>query len=114
MAIEHAASGQVVDLLPAATLPVQAQSTAICKTRDLEVMRLVIPAGRSVPLHHVRGDLTVQCLQGAVTLAVGEEARRLSAGQFLWLSGGVPYSIQGVQDAMLLVTVAMPAADKYA
>jgi quercetin dioxygenase-like cupin family protein len=113
MAIEHAASGQVVNILQAAEQPAQARSTAVCKTRDLEVMLMVLPAGRSLPPHHVRGDITVQCLEGEVELLADGEPRLLGPGQFLWLAGGVQYGIKALLDSSLLVTMAMPAADKY-
>lgn len=113
MAIEHAASGQVVNLRHPAGQPAQARSTAVCKTRDLEVMLMVLPAGRSLPPHHVRGDITVQCLEGEVEMHAGAEPRQLGAGQMLWLAGGVQYAIKALRDSTLLVTMAMPAADKY-
>jgi quercetin dioxygenase-like cupin family protein len=113
MAIEHAASGQVVNIQHPAGQLAQTRSTALCKTRDLEVMHLVIPAGRNVPPHHVRGDITVQCLGGEVEMLAGDEPRQLGAGQMLWLAGGVRYAFKALRDSSLLVTMAMPAADKY-
>lgn len=113
MAIEHAASGQVVNIRHPAGQLAQARSAALCKTRDLEVMLLVIPAGRSLPPHHVRGDITVQCLDGEVEMLAGGQPRQLGAGQLLWLGGGVQYAIKALRDSSLLVTIAMPAADKY-
>lgn len=107
MAIPHAESGQLIDLNAPADAPARALSHALFKTRDLEVMRLAIPAGRSVPPHHVSGDLTMQCLQGEVELIAAGQPRRLQAGHLLWLTGGVEYAITGMEDASLLVTVAL-------
>lgn len=108
MAIEHASSGQLVDIHPLGGLLAQAQSFAVCKTIDLEVMRLVIPAQKCVPTHHVRGDQTMQCLEGEVELTVGGQATMMRAGQLLWIAGGVAYSIRALQDASILVTIALP------
>ncbi|MDB5890408.1 MAG: Cupin 2, conserved barrel [Polaromonas sp.] len=107
MAIAHAASGQLIDITPLGDRLAQAQSHALCKTDDLEVMRLVIPAQRTVPPHHVDGDLTLQCLEGEVELTTDGRTCQVAAGQMLWLAGGVEYSITARQDASLLVTIAL-------
>jgi quercetin dioxygenase-like cupin family protein len=107
MAIPHAASGQLIDLRQRAGDLAQAQSHALCKTNDLEVMRLVIPAHKTVPPHHVDGDLTMQCLEGVIDLVADGQPRRMAAGHMLWLAGGVEYSITAIEDALLLVTIAL-------
>lgn len=107
MAIEHASSGQVVDIHPLGGQLAQAQSFALCKTGDLEVMRLVIPAHKCVPTHHVSGDQTMQCLEGQVEITVGGQARMMQAGKLLWIAGGVAYSLRALQNASLLVTIAL-------
>ena len=107
MAIAHAASGQLIDIKPLASQLLQAQSHALCKTGDLEVMRLVIPAHKFVPPHHVDGDLTLQCLEGEIELTTDGRTRPMAAGQMLWLAGGVEYSITALKNASLLVTIAL-------
>jgi quercetin dioxygenase-like cupin family protein len=107
MAIQHAASGQLVDIRQLAGQLAQAHSVALCKTDDLEVMRLVLPAQKSLPPHHVRGDLTLQCLEGEVELTAGGRVTRMLAGQLLWLAGGVEHSITALHDASVLVTIAL-------
>ena len=107
MAIEHVASGQLIDIRQAPGHPLQRQSHALCKANDLEVMRLVIPAQKTVPPHHVRGDQTIQCLEGEVELTANGKINRMTAGHLVWLAGGVEYSITALRDASLLVTMAL-------
>ena len=102
MALPHAASGQVVDLL--GSKAASAESFALFKTRQLEVMRLVLPAGKSVPPHQVAGEITVQCLEGRLEFAAGGQTRVMRAGQLLHLSGGVEYGLTALEDACALVT----------
>jgi quercetin dioxygenase-like cupin family protein len=107
MAISHAASGQVIDLLPATGSQSESRTVALFKSRFLEVMRLVLPEGKTVAPHAVKGDITVQCLAGEVNFFSSGEVRRLATGQMLWLEGGVEHSLTAVTDAQVLVTIAL-------
>ena len=51
MAIAHAVSGEVVDLLAPGPPSTPEKTLALFKAPDLEVMRLVLPAGKLVPSH---------------------------------------------------------------
>ena len=48
MALTHTPSGQVVSVLPLGDRLAQATSSAILKAGQLEVMRVVLPAGKSM------------------------------------------------------------------
>ena len=63
MAIEHAASGQLIDVFPLTDNLCESRTVALFKTGELEVMRLIVPAGKTVPSHDVKGEITVQCLK---------------------------------------------------
>jgi len=105
MAIAHAVSGEVVDLLAPGQPSTPDRTIAIFKAPDLEVMRLVLPAGKQVPDHSVPGSLTVQCLHGKVELQTPGQTSTLAAGQFAYLRGGVTYGILALQDSDVLVTM---------
>lgn len=108
MAIAHAISGEVVDLLPPGGGGNTPDKTlAIFKAKDLEVMRLVLPAGKHVPDHSVPGSITVQCLSGLVEVMLPGKTATLSGGQFAYLGGGVPHGLHALQDSDLLVTIAI-------
>jgi len=81
MAIPHASSGQVVEILSRdGSLPSE-QSYAVFKSEQLEVMRLVLPAGKAFPPHRVAGEITVQCLSGTLELNVDGTRQVLRSGQ---------------------------------
>ena len=107
MAIEHAAPGQVIDVQPLAGKLSEARKAALFKTDALEVMRLIVPAHKTVPSHQVKGEVTVQCLEGEVDFTADGQTQRLKAGQLLWLEGGVAHGLTAVQDASLLVTITL-------
>lgn len=110
MSIAHARSGQVVDLQDGAAPDAAQRSHAVFKGAHLEVMRLVLPAGASLPQHSVRGEITVQCLQGVARIGAHGQSQSLRPGQLLYLQAGVPHAVQAEQDCVLMVTVALPAS----
>lgn len=107
MAIPHLKSGEIANLLSVGGDALSSQSSALFKTEQLEVMRLLLPAGRTMPLHAVPGEITVQCLQGVVEFGTSDETQKLHAGQLLYLRGGEPHSLLALEDACVLVTIVL-------
>ena len=107
MAIAHAAPGQLVDVQPLGSQLSEARTSALFKTDELEVMRVVLPAGKTVPAHKVRGEITIHCLEGEVELMAGGQTQRMKAGQLVWLEGSVDHALKAIQDASLLVTIVL-------
>jgi len=107
MALKHADPGQVIDLSPYGAALAQKQSIALFKSGDLEVMRLVLLAGKSMPSHDVAGEITLQCLEGSVEVAAGGATHILDAGCLMYLPGRAPHSLFALENASVLVTVAL-------
>ena len=107
MAIQHAISGQPVGVLPCVNMPGDRQTVAIFKTSELEVIRLVLPKGKSMPAHKVAGDITVQCLAGSIAFASDGTSQTLAAGEMLYLAGGVVHSLTGIEDACALLHIVL-------
>src|ERR1051325_2676899 len=97
MAIPHAAPGQIIELHPLGTKPHEAVTTTLVKTAPLEVIRLVVPAGKEIPPHKVSGEITVQCLEGRAAFTALGRTQELGAGEILFLPGG--------EDPSVLVTI---------
>ena len=107
MAIPHARSGQIVHLRTSdGTLPTP-QSHALFKSGQLEVMRLSLPRGKSLPSHRVAGEVTMQCIEGRVEIDVGGIPQILGAGQLMYLEGDVEHALRGIDDASVLVTIVL-------
>jgi quercetin dioxygenase-like cupin family protein len=107
MAIPHSASGDIIDIRPVGDALAGMKTAALIKTAALEVIRMVVPAGKDVPEHAAPGDITVQCLEGAVDFSNGGGTRRLAAGQMLYLAKGTLHALRGVEDAAVLVTIVL-------
>jgi len=107
MAIPHARSGQIVDILAADGKLPSANSFALFKSEQLEVMRVVLPAGKAFPPHRVAGEITVQCLEGRLDVSVDGASQELRPGQLLHLAGGVLHGLVGLEDSSVLVTIVL-------
>ena len=105
MAIPHATSGQLVDVRPLGAKLKQSITTTLVKTDNLEVIRLVLPAGKEIPPHQVTGEITVQCLEGRVGFTAHGQTNVLEAGRLLYLSGSELHALKGIEDASVLVTI---------
>ena len=108
MALPHAQSGDVVDIRPYGQPLIDgAQSFALFKARQLEVMRLVLPAGHEMPSHRVDGEITLQCLEGLVQIDVEGRKRALAAGELMYVAGGLMHALKTEQASSVLVTIAL-------
>ena len=109
MALPHTLSGQVVSVLALGDRLAQTTSSAILKAGQLEVMRIVLPTGKSLPEHMTRGEATVQCIEGEVEFQGGDGAQRMHPGDFVHLEPGALRALRAVQDASLLMTLCLLA-----
>lgn len=107
MAIPHALPGEAVDVRPFGADLAAEKTRALFKSADLEVMRLVLTAGKSLPPHSVPGEITVHCLEGALLVTAEGRSHALAAGQLLYLAGGVMHGVTALQDSSALVTIAL-------
>jgi quercetin dioxygenase-like cupin family protein len=105
MAIPHANSGEIIDIGPLGSSLAGSKTSALVKSSTLEVIRLVVPAGKDIPEHKAPGEITVQCLEGEVDFTAEGKTQRLKPGQLLYLAAGVPHSLHGVQDSSVLLTI---------
>ena len=107
MAIEHAKPGEARDVQPLGSRLPGEKTVALFKSEHLEVMRLVLMAGKSLPPHKVPGEITVQCIEGRIDVTAEGRSHVLEAGQLLYLSGGVTHGVVALEDASALVTIAL-------
>ena len=107
MAQPHLAPGQLGSVLPLGDKLAQTPSYALLKAPQLEVIRVVLLAGKTMPGHQVAGEITVQCLEGVVEFQTGATIQLLHAGDFIHLAPRAPHALRAVQDASLLVTICL-------
>jgi quercetin dioxygenase-like cupin family protein len=105
MAIHHAEPGEVIDIHPLGSHFAQAVTTTLAKSNELEIIRLILPAGKKIPPHKVAGPITVQCLEGRVEFQVFGKWQTLEPGQLLFLTGGEMHAAKSLEDSSVLITI---------
>jgi len=105
MSIQHTKPGEVVNVRPLGNAVSTTKTITLVKTADLELIRLVLPAGKEIPTHKAPGEITVQCLEGRVAFTAGGKTRELAAGQLIYLTAGEPHALKGIEDSSLLITM---------
>jgi quercetin dioxygenase-like cupin family protein len=70
---------------------------------------MVLLAGKVLPKHKAPGEIMVQCIEGDVTFTTMGQAKRLLAGDMLYLAAGEIHALEAVNDSSLLLTILRPA-----
>jgi nucleotide-binding universal stress UspA family protein/quercetin dioxygenase-like cupin family protein len=108
MPVPHARPGEIVDVRPFGADLLSTKTNALVKTKDVEVIRMVVPAGKEIPMHQVKGELIVQCLEGRIEFTAVGRTQILETGRIFYLPKHEAHSIKGLEDASLLVTILLP------
>lgn len=80
---------------------------ALAKTEQIELIRLVLPAGKEMPEHHVKGDITLLCLSGDIAFTTRGQPATLKAGEMLYVEGGAPHAVRALADSVALLTIVL-------
>jgi len=108
MAIPHAKPDEVVDVRPLGSALASAQTKTLVRAEQVEVIRLVVPAGKVIEEHKAKGEIVVHCLEGRVAFTAFGKTQNLEAGKLLYLPTGEPHTVKGIEDASHLLTVLLP------
>ncbi len=108
MAIPHAKPGEIVDVRPLGSALASSQTKTVVRAEQVEVIRLVVQAGKEIPEHKAKGEVIVHCLEGKVAFTAFGKTQNLEAGKLLYLPTGEPHTVKGIEDASLLLTVLLP------
>src|SRR6266852_1996916 len=108
MAIPHAKPGEVMDVRPLGSALASAQTKTLVRAEQVEVIRLVVPAGKEIEEHKAKGEIVVQCLEGRVAFTAFGKTQNLEAGKLLYLPTGKLHTVKGIENASLLLTILLP------
>lgn len=106
MALSHLKPGESVSVAPFGPHVIH-KTTALFKSRDLEVIRLVLRAGQSLPPHAVDGDISIQCIEGRLEIALSTGGVVLEPDQLIYLSGRERHAVFAPVSSSALVTIAL-------
>jgi quercetin dioxygenase-like cupin family protein len=111
MALKHATSGEVINLLHAAPAA-GFISQALVSVPRLEVMRLVLDAGKFVPRHAVAGPITIYCHQGSLEVQLDAGLQPMGANDLMYLDGDAGHALRALSDVIVMVTIFRPPASQ--
>lgn len=111
MAIPHALPAQAIDVQPFGPRLASEKSVALFKSDDLEVIRMVLLAGKRMPEHQVAGGMVLHCLEGRLQVEIDDAAHALAAGQLLHLPGNVAHAVCALEDSSALLTLVLQRTD---
>lgn len=107
MALPHASPGTAVDVQPLGPTLQTEISYALFKSRDLEVIRLILLAGKEMPPHKVDGEITLQCIEGRIEVKTHGAFHTLAPGQLLFLARDDLHAVRALEDSSALLTIAL-------
>ena len=107
MSILHAQEGQAINVAPFGRELNTRRTVALFKSAQIEVIRLVLATGKSMPQHKLAGDITIQCLEGRLHVLWNGTSTELLPGELLFLLGHMPHSVTALEDASALVTIVL-------
>lgn len=107
MAQPHTQSGQVVSVLPLGDQLGGAKTTALLKAEQLEIVRIVLLAGKEMREHKTPGEITVQCIEGRIEFRTPGTVQVLGPGDFMHLVREEPHSLRAITDASALLTICL-------
>ncbi len=108
MALQHAREGEPINLQAYGAALGMQRTHALFKSEQLEVIRIVLMAGKQFSGHRPVGDITIQCLEGRVEYRTAQQACILAAGAMLYVAAGTPHILSALEDASLLMTMRLP------
>lgn len=105
MTIPHAEPNQVVSVEPLGPDLAATKTSTLIKTDRMQVIRLVVPAGKEIPAHDAPGEITVQCIEGRVAFTAAGRTQEVGPGKLVYLAARETHALMGIEDASLLVTI---------
>ena len=109
MAQTHAASGDIIDARPLGAARAQHVTTALLKSAQMELVRLVLPSGKALRQHSVPGEITLQCIEGSIEITTPSVRQRLAPGQLIHLVAGQAHALLALADSTALLTICLVA-----
>ncbi len=107
MALPHARPLDIIAADPAGANA----STSLLKTARLQLLHMLLPAGREQPQHHVDDESVVHCLHGEIDVAMPDGSRRLRAGELVVLPARQRHALRALSDSAVLVTLLLRDGD---
>ncbi|MDF1743000.1 MAG: cupin domain-containing protein [Gimesia sp.] len=105
MADSYSEAGELINVSPLGSQLESMKTTTLVKTDHLQIIRLIMQAGKSLPNHSAPGILIIQCLEGRVIFQCLGKTHELSPGHMLHLPPAESHAVECLETASLLLTI---------
>jgi quercetin dioxygenase-like cupin family protein len=103
--LPHAHAGEVISIAADESGAESAGTRTLLKTAHVEVIRLVLPQGKTIPAHRAPGEIIVQGLTGRVRFEALGRSLDVENGELFYLPAGEPHAVTAVEDCSFLLTI---------
>ena len=107
MAIQHSRPGEIADVRPLGARLRDAQTVALLKADQLEIVRMVLLAGKEWRDHQAPGEITVQCIEGLLQLRTSQSTQHLRPGELIHLETRELHALRAIDDSSALLTMCL-------
>ncbi len=105
MALQHSPSGAITSVRPLGVDLLGTLTHTILKAKQLELIRIVLLAGKEMREHKVSGEITVQCIEGFVEFRALEKTLLLKAGDLVHLESNEVHALKAIESSSILLTI---------
>lgn len=105
MALHHAKPGELVDLTKWPRALDEQQSHTLIANDALQLSRLVLQKGETLPEHAISSTTIIQCVSGLLELGTTRATQSIGPGQLVYLEANDPHSLTGLEESIVLLTI---------
>jgi nucleotide-binding universal stress UspA family protein/quercetin dioxygenase-like cupin family protein len=100
--------GEVVDARPLGNALLSTPTRKLAASNGIEILHLILPAGKELFEFRSRGTSVAHCLEGRVAVIAFGKTQILEPGRLMYLPKDEPRTLKGVEDSSLLLTTMVP------
>jgi len=105
MAQPHATFGEVIAAGPLGAGWPAGQSLTLVREPDLQISRLVLPAGHHLKPHRVHQQLVIQCLEGQLVFEAMGRRLTLNPGDLCHIPPEETHAVHAIENSSALLTL---------
>ncbi|QDU89802.1 Cupin domain protein [Pirellulimonas nuda] len=98
-------AGRLIDLFDTGAQP-EPKPKLLLQNDAFKVMRLALPAGKTIAEHKAPKEIVVQCVTGRVEFTAMGQTHTMAPGNLLHLPPSEPHALTATADSIVLVTMA--------
>lgn len=104
---KHSTHARALDVAPFGAKLSSAHSSVLFKAADLEVIRVVLRAGQTLPPHRVPGSVSLHCLEGRLEVLIGQSIHELGPKQLMHLPSHLPHAVRAIEASSAIATIVL-------